>query len=224
MNSVSGRKRQGQAIQRRRVEQGETQESLAESLGLSQGFIAKLERGAANIDTMQVRNFSALLERLGWTPAEFGAEVGVDLGAIARDAGRGQSRAEPLRRVEVYAVTQAGPPSLEDAERTTHTYLRSEDLAAGLELYVTEGDSMTTPDPHSIHEGDILHVNTHRRDIQPGRVYLIRIPGSGVTVKRVRALGGELWLMSDNPRHPAFKPDEAEVIGEVAGWTRTIRP
>lgn len=220
----------GQSVQKRRQELGETQESLAEAIDLSQSFIGKLERGAADVSAMKVKNFVALLERLRWSAADFAEETGMELSPLIRPAAGGGGKGKKnvsmpsLVRAEVYAPATAGRPSLEGAEHRTHTYLHGRDLKEGLEFYVAEGDSMTTADPNSIYDGDILHVNAFDRTLIPGRVFLFHIPGDGLTVKRTRNIGGELWLMSDNPSHDPFRPSEVEVLGRVVSWTRTIRP
>ncbi len=95
----------------------------------------------------------------------------------------------------------------------------------GLVLFRVRGDSMTVG-AEGIHEGDIIYVDTHDRTPHPDRVYVIHIPGDGVTLKRVRSLGGALWLFSDNPdqtRHAPFQADSASVIGRVYDLSRRPR-
>jgi SOS-response transcriptional repressor LexA len=94
----------------------------------------------------------------------------------------------------------------------------------GLDLYQATGNSMQTADARSIYEGDTLYVDSRDREPRDGQIYVIRIPGDGVAVKRLQLFGDTFWLTSDNPGHARFRVDEAEIIGRVVRWTRDMEP
>lgn len=77
---------------------------------------------------------------------------------------------------------------------------------------------MTIGGVGGIMEGDVVMVDTHDLEPMPEKIYVIHIPGDGVTLKRVRWLGDDLWLFSDNEdqtTYPPFRADKARVIGRV---------
>ena len=76
------------------------------------------------------------------------------------------------------------------------------------------GDSMTT-EAGGIRPGDRIYVDTGDLDLREGRIYVLHVPGLGLTVKRLRRFGPALWLTSDNPDHPPVKPEEVTVVGRV---------
>ena len=80
------------------------------------------------------------------------------------------------------------------------------------------GESMepTLPD------GCSIIVDRGRRDLRPGRIYVMRTE-EGLVVKRVRHNAQGWWLMSDNPRWaPLLLTEETDVIGEVRWAARTF--
>lgn len=130
------------------------------------------------------------------------------------------SVAKPIR-----ALATAGSPVVASEDHLGVVHIPAHEDRAGLELFLAEGDSMTTLDPDSLRHGDTLFVDTHDLDRREGEVYVIRIHGDGTTVKRLQRIGGEWWLVSDNGRkHPPFRADEADLLGRVLYWTRTMRP
>ena len=128
----------------------------------------------------------------------------------------------------VYDLAQASKP-LEDMEPDPDISpipVLREDLYPGTELFRVRGDSMSVPAGDGIDEGDIIYVDTRDVSARAGEIYLLHIPGNGVTVKRVRELGGALWLFSDNPdqeQFPPFAVDEARVVGRVHDAYRPLR-
>ena len=90
-------------------------------------------------------------------------------------------------------------------------HIHPDDDYPGLEIWIGSGTSMEP----EIEDGATLYVDTRDRIPVDGLIYVFRIPGDGACVKRVRNLGGTLWLQSDNTDHEAFQVEEAEIVGRV---------
>ena len=120
----------------------------------------------------------------------------------------------------VYDLAQASRPveEMEPDLEVSPVPVLQDDLYPGTVLFRVRGDSMSIPGGAGIEEGDIIYCDTHDLRAREGEVYVLHIPGEGVTVKRVRGLGGQLWLFSDNPDQiafPPFTPDGATIVGRV---------
>lgn len=76
---------------------------------------------------------------------------------------------------------------------------------------------MTTADPDSLKNGDIVLVDTGLHSLMEGKIFVVEIIGDGYCIKRARKLGGRWWLMSDNPdpQYAPLQPKEARIIGLV---------
>jgi SOS-response transcriptional repressor LexA len=127
----------------------------------------------------------------------------------------------------VYSLASAGMP-MQDAEPLDYDPIAMprDQWHPALVLFLAEGESMSDGQEDSIRSGDILHVDMRDTDPTEGRVMVVQIPGQGVTVKRVRMLGGAYWLFSDNPdqrRFPPFQADEAKILGGVRELTRKVK-
>jgi SOS-response transcriptional repressor LexA len=127
----------------------------------------------------------------------------------------------------VYSLASAGIP-MQDAEPLDYDPIAMprDQWHPALMLFLAEGDSMSDGQEDSIRSGDILHVDMRDTDPTEGRVMVVQIPGQGVTVKRVRMLGGAYWLFSDNPdqrKYPPFQADEAKILGGVHELTRKVK-
>lgn len=208
-------------IQNRRNELDLTQEALANEADVSPSTIVKLERGAQNFLTMKVENFYGLLRALKWTVADVEKFAGVtleDKGGTVDPATQPAYKMLPVR-----ALASAGKPlDTTDPAMEYHPVPLNE-YQRGLELYCVTGDSMTTSNPNSIFDGDILAVNSHDLALRDNKIYVVQIAGEGITVKRARKHRGTFWLFSDNPDHAPFKPDEATVLGRVMWWYHMVR-
>lgn len=140
---------------------------------------------------------------------------------------RNPSYTPELSRVEsefimkpVHALAQASRPvgEMEPLEHGSPIPVERSRLRSGTVLFEVAGESMRTGEATGILPGDVVFVDTAEREAVAGRIYVIHIPADGVCIKRVRNLGGSLWLFSDNPdqdRHPPFQVDEAQIIGHA---------
>lgn len=89
----------------------------------------------------------------------------------------------------------------------------------GAQEYTVQGDSMDDGTEKAIKNGDSVIVDTNLKDLLDGRVYALRLPGAGLTLKQARKLpNGEWWLFSWNPDQVTYRPfiaEDAEIIGKV---------
>ena len=220
-------------LRARRARLGLRQEDVSERTEdrVSMGTVSDLERGKVQLGNLTYPRVVDLAQALEWTVAELSEQTGVAL-ATSDDKSSDTAPSQALESVgfvmkDVFDLLVASRP-LSEAEPIPDLspIPVPRNLARpGLVLFRVRGDSMTVG-AEGIHEGDIIYVDTHDRTPHPDRVYVIHIPGDGVTLKRVRSLGGALWLFSDNPdqtRHAPFQADSASVIGRVYDLSRRPR-
>jgi phage repressor protein C with HTH and peptisase S24 domain len=120
---------------------------------------------------------------------------------------------------------EAGPPleNLAFPAAFIHGQLRRD--PAHLAVLECIGDSMEP----TLHDGDLLLVDTARREPASGRIYVFRVDGALLAKRIQRRLDGSLQLISDNPRYPTeeFRPSASaplDVLGEVVWRCGKIGP
>ena len=227
------------AIQARRKELGLTQEALASRSGdlLAQRTISDLERGAINPLHLKAERFYALLRALKWTPEEFAEATGLEIvpvyehqeslgtatvsaptsGAYVRvdEAEVESERGRPvipggLVMVPVVGAANGGRP-MEYAIPVQKELVRPNTFA-----FEVHGDSMDDGSETAIKDGDWVLVDTSLTDPVPGKVFLVELEGDGYTVKRLRKIGDQYWLVSDNPEGESIPLDRiARIVGQV---------
>lgn len=212
----------GQILQRRRETLRMTQAELADAAGVSPSMIIKIEGNWQSIMSAKVENFYGILRALQWTVGELEQELGLSIQYDGGDMKVSQPD-DSYILLPVRDLASAGKPVV-PSEMESHDYypVLNQDYRRGIELYAASGDSMTTADPKSIQSGDILFVDSTDLNLRDGQIYVIQIPGDGITVKRARKLGNKYWLFSDNPVYPPFQPNEATVLGRVIRWYHIV--
>jgi repressor LexA len=212
-----------------------TQEDIAARTGdaISQRTISHLEAGSIDLGSIAATRLSALARALKWSLEDLQGATGVDLGFDRAAASTPPYIPANVREIPevilmpVYSLASAGMP-MQDAEPLDYDPIAMprDQWHPALMLFLAEGDSMSDGQEDSIRSGDILHVDMRDTDPNEGRVMVVQIPGQGVTVKRVRMLGGAYWLFSDNPdqrKYPPFQADEAKILGGVHELTRKVK-
>jgi repressor LexA len=199
----------GEVLTARREAVGLTQEALALEAETSQSTITDLENDKRSLSRAGAALVNRLARALKWSVYQMQETTGVDLGAEpdAKD-----TIAVPVgyHAAPIIGVAAMGLPEFYPVPDKV--------WRRGTRVFQVSGDSMTTSDPDSLRHGDWVFVDTNRNrlsDLVSGKVYCIEIHGNGFTVKRARQLNGEWWLMSDNPEHRSFRPDEARIVGVV---------
>ncbi|UBV42593.1 LexA family transcriptional regulator [Deinococcus taeanensis] len=180
---------------------------------LTQPYLSRLERGDRPLSALTAIRQDALRRALNISLSEWAARTG--LRPLAPEPREDLLGAMELIRVPVRALASAGLPSSEDhASIIDHELVPLRDHRPGMLVLQVQGDSMTT-EHGGLRPGDRIYVDPGDLDLREGRVYVLHVPGLGLTVKRLRRYDTQLWLSSDNPNHPPVKPEEATVIGRV---------
>ncbi|MCC8193668.1 MAG: helix-turn-helix domain-containing protein [Deltaproteobacteria bacterium] len=192
---------------------GLKQDELAEKVGLSQGAISNMARGARDIKAEYLERMCGVF---GISLAEFFLCDKGDLPEVAF---------VPL----VKAVPRAGSGGLEvDATQkrlySFHTdFLERKGGSAGsMRLFIVDGDSMEP----TIKGGDMIMVNLLDSAVRSGHIYLVRLEGE-LMVKRLERLpGGGILVKSDNRQHsehtidPAAEHIDFAVLGRMCWLCR----
>lgn len=88
-----------------------------------------------------------------------------------------------------------------------------------MRLFIVAGNSMIP----TLNDGDMILVDTSQKDVQSGRIYLLRI-GEELMVKRLeRRPGGLMYIKSDNPDYDPIpvklaEAEDVEVFGRMV-WS-----
>lgn len=185
---------------------------------VTQPYLSRLERGARPLSALTPARQDALRRALEIPAGEWVARTGLPLlrGAPNDDA----LHLLELVRVPVRALASAGLPFTEDAAGVIdHELVPARDHRPGMLVLEVGGESMTTAGGGGIRPGDRIYVDPGDLDLREGLVYVLHLPGLGLTVKRLRRYGvgsrAALWLTSDNPDHPPVKPEDVTVVGRV---------
>ncbi|GGL14668.1 LexA family transcriptional regulator [Deinococcus radiotolerans] len=180
---------------------------------ITQPYLSRLERGERALGALTAVRQDALRRALNITLSEWTARTG--LRPLAPEPREDLLGSMELIRVPVRALASAGLPTAEDhASVIDYELVPLRDHRPGMLVLQVQGDSMTT-DSGGLRPGDRVYVDPGDLDLREGRVYVLHVPGLGLTVKRLRRYSDQLWLSSDNPDHPPVRPEEASVIGRV---------
>lgn len=197
--------------------QGEISELTAQHGGqegrITQPYLSRLERGERPLSALTAARQDALRRALQVSASEWVARTGLLL--LTPQPSEDWLSTLELVRVPVRALASAGIPLTEDqASIIDHELVPLHDHRPGMHVLQVEGYSMST-EQGGIRPGDRIYVDPSELDLREGRIYVLHVPGRGLTVKRLRRFGPDLWLTSDNPEYPPVKPEEATVVGRV---------
>ncbi|WP_216321046.1 XRE family transcriptional regulator [Deinococcus aestuarii] len=188
-----------------------------EAGSVTQPYLSRLERGTRPLGALTPARQDALRRALEISAGEWVARTGLPL-LTTPGAGGELLGTLDLIRVPVRALASAGLPLSEDhGSVIDHELVPAREHRPGMLVLEVQGDSMSTGEGGAggIRPGDRIYVDPGDLDLREGRVYVLHVPGLGLTVKRLRRYGPHVWLTSDNPDHPPVKPEEATVVGRV---------
>ncbi|MFC4426808.1 XRE family transcriptional regulator [Deinococcus navajonensis] len=192
-----------------------TAELGGEAGRVTQPYLSRLERGSRPLSSLTPERQDALRRALEISASEWTARTGLRL--LTPLPGEDVLGSLELVRVPVRALATAGLPLVEAPDNIIdHELVPLRDHRPGMLVLEVQGESMSTEGGASgIRPGDRIYVDTGDLDLREGRVYVLHVPGLGLTVKRLRRYGSDLWLTSDNPDHPPVRPEEATTVGRV---------
>jgi repressor LexA len=220
----------GALIRARRLTLHLTQEQVVERTGLSsQSYLSSFEKGRYHIGRSE--HFPALARVLSLTDDQIKSIN--PLAVFEQPSGKPSDGSSVgvvglnYTMKNLYSLAQASRPvsELEPIPDLSPIPVPNADLRSGTELFQVVGHSMTVRGDGGIMQGDVAYVDTHDLSPAAGGVFVIHIPGDGVTIKRVQRLSGDFYLFSDNEdqtTYPPFRVDEARVIGRVHNVTRRV--
>jgi len=208
---------------------GRTVADLARSTSLSHSTVRAYVEGVS-LPTWEnaVRIAHALGKRTDWfasSERDVGYAAAEDLSAaISATSAYGRYlREQDSRQLLEFAMlplydvrASAGHGAWNDEERISKTlafrrdWLRAElsSRIADLILVYAAGDSMEP----TISSGDVVMVDRGQLDVRDG-IYVWQADGA-LLIKRLQRLGaGQVRVLSDNPRFPAYEADLAEIAG-----------
>lgn len=183
---------------------GETQETIAKSVGVSQkGVVSQWLAGTRKAVNTSFASMNRYLANLGHNPTDFLPED-ENYPSMRRTGVNSPSVpiiGDDLVTVPVVSSVGAGTPWNHDASEVERyiSVPKEYDLENVVSLRV-EGDSMEP----TIMKGGFIGVVPFTAPLVEGEMYVVHLPYFGDVVKRVR-MGdnvGEIVLLSDNPHYP----------------------
>jgi phage repressor protein C with HTH and peptisase S24 domain len=207
---------------------------LARAMGVSPSAFRKWLKGEAEPSRERLVALAEVARvGVGWLAKGEGPEptfAGIEpVGRRARGTGDGTAYVDPSRflllpkQPEAAAAGAATPPSPVMSEYIAfkHEWLRAlfHVEPENLLLEIAVGESMQP----TIHDGDILLIDTTDRHIRSFGIYVLEVEGERLVKRVQRKLDGSLVLISDNSVYlpdqvPADRAGDVEVIGRVV-WS-----
>jgi repressor LexA len=193
--------------------------------GFSQSSLSRweLDHTGGYIQGAHGKSLRTLAYLLKWRSDEFEANVGVPVGKVPfYDSDSSKTSLSDssgvfaipggLVVVPVLGVANGGRPGSYGLP-VEPGLVRGENTRA----FQVEGNSMEVG-LGGIRDGSWVLVDTSITTPANGRVFLLEIIGDGMTVKRLRQVGGEWLFLSDNPDvNEAWRDDQVRILGEVYG-------
>jgi repressor LexA len=205
----------GKLVRNLRVAKGLNQSQLAESVGVTAGFISRVESGARMpaLDLLM-----KLAKTLGTTYQHLAETSGLLSGPRVALPSR-RSIAVPRRAVPVFAKTPAGlfkdSNTVEAGEDILYLVLAEEELNYDPRAFalIVSGDSMVEA---GILDGDIIVVSPNTR-VNNGDIAVVSLNKQATSVKRVYFEEHAILLQpcNSNFRPQVLSTSEVEVLGKV---------
>ena len=200
----------GSRIKAARQEKSLTQKEFAESLGIVQGFLSGIERGKkAPSDTLLIALCHHYRINEEW--------LFTGIGDMFREshAARGESL---TTKTPLFNKVPGGfPEKVNEAEISDYVLLPG--VSEGCYAMIAYGDFMSP----TIRDGD-LAIFSPGGEIKNGDIVLVNNRWGEAILRKYRLKDMEVFLVSDNPVYPPFKPDpETRMIGKVLEVWRKIK-
>lgn len=200
MRDLESNKITGEALSFWLRRSGMKQEALAERIGVEQGTISNMKRGARGIKAEMLER---ICEAFGVTVPEFFLKDAAELPEIVFVE---HVRAKPRAGVGGLE-TDSGQDSLYAFQRV---WLERKGGPGNMKLFHIEGDSMFP----TLKAGDMVMINSAEREIRSGFIYLLRHEGDLMIKRLFKKSGGSVLVRSDNSDKNANPDFELEAHDE----------
>lgn len=210
-----------EAIRSRIRELGLSQPRVSRAAGKSASWLATQvlpspESALRYLWAKEPVTLERLLRALQWTPEQFTRATGLELPPLSH------TDALPVRRYRIPIVDAgAGLPAWNDSDEFVVLDLPELRGKPERELFAVRvvGDSMSP----TYLSGDVVVCWTEGQP-EAGRVVAVHQHGDGIILKRLRYVGGQAMLYSDNPAHPPVPLGEYDrIYGVALGMWRPAR-
>lgn len=204
-------------VEKRIRERNLSVRKVARMAGLSHTHLGNLVKGIASWKEVQLSTLEGLAYALDVPVSDFLSLV------------RGRESLDPKAKADVvptgYRLVQMRAADGGKPLGYADVLIDDEDYRPGCQVFKVLGDSMENGHD-SIQNGDRVIVDTRLLELQEGKVYVFEIIGDGHTVKRVRKVGNEWVMLSDNPdpKHKPLREFEVVVVGQVYKVIPASRP
>ena len=205
MESVDARKI-GNKIRDKRLENKQSQTTLAELLGTHQSMISSLENGERLPDIEFVVRFAGLFGvGIDWIVTD-----GMEPTPLVSDPQEDYTVTLPVK-----AMAGAGNPCcMDQLEPIGHITIDKSYNGPNIQVLQIRGNSMEP----TIMDGSHVGIDITEKEIISGQMYAVFIPHEGVVVKRIW-IGPELIkISSDNPSAP-----DHDMMAERINWDTFIQ-
>jgi phage repressor protein C with HTH and peptisase S24 domain len=196
-----------------------TATALAKKTGISQSGLSRYLAGGEPSRRVLVALAQAAGVRVLWLATGEGPQFIAD-----PDAAPKQSNLTLLPFYDVPDTSRNDVAIANKPNFTSHAFCRfwlkgngldSNDLA----VMQVKGDSMAP----TLHDGDIILIDAHAREVEDDKVYLIKDSGN-LLIRRLQVeVGARIRALTDNPAHREFTTtaEELDVIGRVV-WRGSL--
>jgi SOS-response transcriptional repressor LexA len=200
----------GSRIKAARLAKGLTQKEFAESLGIVQGFLSGIERERKKpSDTLLIALCHHYRINEEW--------LFTGNGSMFREAHAAGGKSLATRTPLFKKIPEDFPEKISGDD--INDYVLLPDAPEGCYAMIAYGDFMAP----TIRDGD-LAIFSLDGEIKNGDIVLVNNRWGDAILRKYRQKGLEVFLVSDNPVYPPFKPDPGtKMIGKVLEVWRKIK-
>ncbi len=178
-----------------------TQEALGDLIGISGGYISKIEKQEREPQDWVVKKLQDWLDGVEITPGPDTLDNDSETVTV---------------KIPVYRFAGAGPPQLVEYDPIQFITVEARYAKPSISVIKVRGDSMMP----RITPGAFVGVDKADRDVVSGAMYAVWLPYEGAVIKRLFMSPDEVRLKSENPEHddirlPASSVEDHLILGRV---------
>lgn len=212
-----------------RIKRGLSQEKLGEIIGISKGYVSKIEttnqEPSPAVKKLLQQWLREETSQKHQAPVDIQYEVGEN---ISLPPGVGlpgkNSKLERWHLVPLFGNVPAGFPS-QITEPDIISYVAADmDVPKGAGAIRVSGNSMLKPDGEGIKDGDLAFFMEGQQAVH-NSVVVVNDEFGDSMLKRLKIQeDGKYWLVSDNPAYPPVQPNcQFRIMGVVVKVRRDVK-